>query len=108
MEKYSGARRAKNDNMAHAHCMPDNYDYTHTQTHTDPQNTKYLLFDNNNGDANATLCYIYMYITCFVTFFRGVGARFNRVSAVTVSFSEPERLPCLLLSVARSGDFRQF
>jgi len=95
--------------MAHAHCMLDNYGYahthTHTHTHTDTQNMKYLLFDNNNGDANATHCYVYTHMN-FLLLFCGLGARFNRVSAVTVSFFEPERLPCLVLSVARSGDFR--
>jgi len=66
---------------------------------------KYLLFDNNNGDANATHCYVYTHMN-FLLLFCGLGARFNRVSAVTVSFFEPERLPCLVLSVARSWDFR--
>jgi len=31
MEKYCRAGQATDDNMAHAHCMLDNYDYTQTQ-----------------------------------------------------------------------------
>jgi hypothetical protein len=63
--------------------------HTHTHTHSHTQNMKYLLFDNNNGDANATLWYVYTYIVCVVTFFRGFAARLKRVSisAVTVSYS---------------------
>ena len=30
MEKYCGARQVTDNNMAHAHCMLDNYGYKHT------------------------------------------------------------------------------
>jgi hypothetical protein len=32
VEKYSRARQATDDNMAHAHCMMDTYGYKHTHT----------------------------------------------------------------------------
>ena len=31
VEKYGTARQATDGNMAHAHCMLDTYDKTHTQ-----------------------------------------------------------------------------
>jgi hypothetical protein len=33
-EKYRTARQAADDNIAHVHCMMDNYGYIHTHTHT--------------------------------------------------------------------------
>jgi hypothetical protein len=59
--------------------------HTHTNTHKQRENMKYLLFDNKNGNVNAILWYVYMYITCFVNFFRRFCARLKRVYAVTVS-----------------------
>lgn len=62
LKKYDRARQASDDSMAHAHCMLENYGYTHT--HTLGICNRFCFFDGNDGYASQ--CYV-IHVHCLAS-----------------------------------------
>jgi len=62
VEKYCRAGQAKAGNMAHAHCVLDNYGYKHTHT----QDMWYLLLLHCKSGYTGTHLNVTLYVHCLV------------------------------------------
>ena len=68
MEKYCRVRQSTDDNMAHAHCMLDNYGYKHTLTMCNTRCNIYIYIYIYIAGSQKTTKFIALYCTiCYTT-----------------------------------------